>query len=218
MHAIEVLNEELNFLYEYKNYVNLHVPNKQFIASGRYRCILIVTMQKEFGKIFKTYFAPVKNFVRKLVKSEDDAEDIAQDVFTQLWAKPDVWRDNPEIDKYIYRMARYQALDFIKAHVRNTERGLVDAPLHEVETISSGLSTVDPIIREEAELLLRMALDKMPEKRREIFCMSRFDELSHKEIAERLGLSVRTVESHIYSAVAALKSVFPRHEKSMKVS
>lgn len=171
-------------------------------------------MQKEFEKIFKTYFAPVKNFVRKLVKSEDDAEDIAQDVFTQLWAKPDVWHDNPEIDRYIYRMARYQALDCIKIQVNRFERGLVDAPLHEVEKVSSELSAVDPIICDEAELLLRMALDRMPEKRRKIFSMSRFEGLSHKEIAERLGLSVRTVESHIYSALSALKSVFPQYEKS----
>ena len=175
---------------------------------------LKVTMQKEFEKIFKTYFAPVKNFVSKLVKSEDDAEDIAQDVFTQLWAKPDVWHDNPEIDRYIYRMARYQALDCIKIQVNRFERGLVDAPLHEVEKVSSELSAVDPIICDEAELLLRMALDRMPEKRREIFSMSRFEGLSHKEIAERLGLSVRTVESHIYSALSALKSVFPQYEKS----
>ncbi len=204
-------------MYKYKIIVNLQLPTKQFMASLRYRGISEVIMQKEFGKIFKTYFAPVKNFVRKLVKSEDDAEDIAQDVFTQLWAKPDVWRDNPEIDRYIYRMARYQALDFIKAHVQRSERGLVDAPLHEVETVRSELSTVDPIIRDEAELLLRMALDRMPDKRREIFCMSRFDGLSHKEIAERLGLSVRTIESHIYSALSALKLIFPQNKKSADV-
>ena len=204
-------------MYKYKIIVNFQLPTKQFMASLRYRGISEVIMQKEFGKIFKTYFAPVKNFVRKLVKSEDDAEDIAQDVFTQLWAKPDVWRDNPEIDRYIYRMARYQALDFIKAHVQRSERGLVDAPLHEVETVRSELSTVDPIIRDEAELLLRMALDRMPDKRREIFCMSRFDGLSHKEIAERLGLSVRTIESHIYSALSALKLIFPQNKKSADV-
>lgn len=111
-------------------------------------------------------------------------------------------------------MARYQALDCIKIQVNRFERGLVDAPLHEVEKVSSELSAVDPIICDEAELLLRMALDRMPEKRREIFSMSRFEGLSHKEIAERLGLSVRTVESHIYSALLALKSVFPQYEKS----
>lgn len=167
-------------------------------------------MQKEFEGLFKTYFKPVKNFVRKLVKSEDDAEDIAQDVFTQLWAKPDVWHDNPDVDRYIYRMAKYQALDFIRAHVQRADRGLVDADRSQVELVGSDVCTTDPIIHEEAELLLRMALERMPEKRRQIFSLSRFDGLSHKEIAEKLGLSVRTIESHIYSALSTLKGIFSR--------
>ncbi|MDE6439311.1 MAG: sigma-70 family RNA polymerase sigma factor, partial [Muribaculaceae bacterium] len=65
---------------------------------------------------------------------------------------------------------------------------------------------------DEAQLLLNMTLEKMPPKRREIFMLSRFENLSNKEIAERLGLSVRTVESHIYSALQTLKAAFPdRH-------
>ncbi len=50
----------------------------------------------------------------------------------------------------------------------------------------------------------------MPPKRRQIFTLSRFDGLSHKEIAVKLGLSVRTIESHIYAALATLKELFPR--------
>ena len=67
-------------------------------------------MDKEYNKLFRQYFIPVKSFIKKLVKSDDDAEDLAQDVFTQLWTKPDIWQNNTEIDRYIYRMAKYQAL------------------------------------------------------------------------------------------------------------
>ena len=172
-------------------------------------------MQREFEVIFKNYYAPVKSFLRKLVKSEADAEDIAQDVFSQLWVKPEVWQDNAEIDRYIYRMAKYQALNFLRDMARNCDNGLVDADISQVEKVSDGLSTVDPIIHEEANLLLRMALDKMPSKRREIFSMSRLEGLSHKEIANKLGLSVRTIESHIYAALASLKAVFPNYSHSI---
>lgn len=166
-------------------------------------------MQREFEVIFKSYYIPVKSFLRKLVKTEDDAEDIAQDVFTQLWVKPEVWQDNPDIDRYIFRMAKYQALNFLRDNARHIDQGLVDADLSMVEKVSDGISTVDPIIHEEADLLLRMALDRMPPKRREIFSMSRFEGMSHKDIAKKLGLSVRTIESHIYAALASLKAVFP---------
>ena len=167
-------------------------------------------MQREFEVIFKSYYAPVKSFLRKLVKSEADAEDIAQDVFSQLWVKPEVWQGNAQIDRYIYRMAKYQALTFLRDHARKYDRGLVDADLSQIEAIKSDISTVDPILHDEARLLLDMALEKMPPKRRQIFTLSRFDGLSHKEIAEKLGLSVRTIESHIYAALATLKELFPR--------
>lgn len=166
-------------------------------------------MQQLYSDIFKAYFKPVKSFIKKLVKSDHDAEDLAQDVFTQLWAKTDIWKNNPELDRYIYRMAKYKALNFLRDHARKYDRGLVDADLSQVEAVKDDLDTSDPIIHDEAQLLLNMALDKMPPKRREIFSLSRFDGLSHKEIAERLGLSIRTVESHIYSALASLKAHFP---------
>ena len=168
-------------------------------------------MHQEFAKIFKQYYPPVKSFVRKLVKAEADAEDIAQDVFTQLWAKPDVWQSNSEVGRYIYRMAKYQSLNFLRDNARVADHGLVDAGLDLVEAVRSEISTVDPIIHDEAQLLLTMTLEKMPPKRREIFMMSRFENLSNREIAERLGLSVRTVESHIYSALQELKAAFPEH-------
>lgn len=167
-------------------------------------------MYQVYSQLFKTYFRPVKSFIRKLVKSDLDAEDIAQDVFTQLWAKPEVWKHNPDIDRYIYRMARYKALTFLRDHAKKYDHGFTDADLARVEAVSDDLDTVDPLIHREAQLLLDMALEKMPPKRREIFSMSRFDGMSHKEIAERLGLSVRTVESHIHSALASLKAIFPR--------
>lgn len=170
-----------------------------------------VIMQREFEVIFKSYYSPVKSFLRKLVKTEDDAEDIAQDVFTLLWVKPEVWKDNRDIDRYIFRMAKYQALNLLRNNARIADQVLVDADMSLMEKVTDGHSAVDPIIHNEADLLLRMALDRMPPKRREIFSMSRFEELSHKEIAEKTGLSVRTIESHIYAALASLKEVFPQY-------
>lgn len=176
-----------------------------------------ISMQREFEVIFKSYFVPVKSFIRKLVKTDDDAEDIAQDVFTQLWLRPEVWKDNAEVGRYIYRMAKYRALTFLRDNARIADHGLVDADLAQVERVGDDTSAIDPIIHEETTLLLQMALDRMPPKRREIFSMSRFEGLSHKEIAQKLGLSVRTVESHIYAALTALKLVFPRYSGAVSL-
>lgn len=164
-------------------------------------------MLTDFEIIFKAYFNPVHSFVNKLVKSETDAEDITQDVFTQLWDKPEIWQSNPEIDRYLFRMAKNKAFDYLRTQASHFDRGLIDAPLHLVELVSSDIGTIDHIIHTEANILLRMALDRMPPRRRQIFIMSRYENLSNKEIADRLGLSIRTVESHIHSALCTLRTI-----------
>ena len=60
-----------------------------------------ITLEQEFDLVFKAHYSLVKNFALMLLKSGQDADDIAQDVFTRLWAKPQIWQDNPGIDKYI---------------------------------------------------------------------------------------------------------------------
>ena len=59
-----------------------------------------ITLEQEFDLVFKAHYSLVKNFALMLLKSGQDADDIAQDVFTRLWAKPQIWQDNPGIDKY----------------------------------------------------------------------------------------------------------------------
>lgn len=143
-----------------------------------------------------------------IVKSEHDAEDIAQEVFTQLWAKPEVWADNPDIDRYIFKMAKYQSLNHLR-HRNYIASQITDADLELVSSVLDEHSDADPVLYQEAALLLKLAVDRLPDKRREIFRLSREEELSHKEIAERLGISVRTVEAHIYAALNDLRKALP---------
>lgn len=162
-------------------------------------------MQAEFETLFKIYHTPILTFLKKIVKSEEDAEDLAQEIFSNLWQKPEVWHNNPEIDRYIYRMAKYSALTFLRDLKHEASKGHNYAPLESLDKIESDRSTIDPILCNETLVLFMMGLDKMPLKRREVFKLSRFDGLSHNDIAKKMNLSVRTVESHIHSALSSLK-------------
>lgn len=167
-----------------------------------------ITLEQEFDLVFKAHYSLVKKFALMLLKSEQDADDIAQEVFTRLWAKPQIWQNNPRIDKYIYAMTKHAIFDFLK-HKR-IERSYQQAQMEESlfkDLSPSGGDTLDTIYYKEVYLALQMAVEQFPERRRLIFEMSRIQGMSNLEIAEKLDISVRTVERQIYLSLVELKKI-----------
>lgn len=163
-------------------------------------------MQDTFKNIFKRYYPVARRFALMFVKREEDAEDIAQEVFAALWPKADIWQDNPQIDRYICRMTRNICLNHIKR--KYADPVAMSQPVDETlakEIIGDTLTPAEEIYIEELRLLIHMAIESMPPRRRQIFAMSRFEGMNNKDIADMLGLSVRTVESHIFSALNDLR-------------
>lgn len=162
---------------------------------------------QDFEKIFRTQFSAVKHFIFTLLKSEEDAEDIAQDVFVKLWTNYETWKDNDGKDGYIYAVARNLTLDFIR-HKR-LEDNYRDEQIQEysIKELFGSADILNPIYYNEIQLILKLALERFPERRRNIFEMSRFKKMSNVEIAEMLHISVRTVEHHIYLALQNLRKI-----------
>lgn len=162
---------------------------------------------KHFEKLFRTHFSKVKFFIFMLLKSEADAEDLAQDVFVKLWNNYETWRDNEGKEGYIYTIARNVTLDFIK-HKR-FEDDYRDEQIKEssIEELSLSEDPLNPIYYDEIQLILKLALEQFPERRRTIFKMSRFGGMSNQEIATALNISVRTVENQIYLSLLKLREI-----------
>ncbi|WP_373156873.1 RNA polymerase sigma-70 factor [Bacteroides cellulosilyticus] len=162
---------------------------------------------QQFEKIFKAHFSSVKFFIFMFLKSEADSEDLAQDVFVKLWTNFETWIDNDGKDGYIYTIAKNVTLDFIK-HKRLEDD-------YRDELIKKNLTKelfgfADPlnsIYCNEIRLIIRMALERFPKRRRKIFEMSRLRNMSNHEIAETLHLSLRTIEHQIYLSLKTLKKI-----------
>lgn len=165
-------------------------------------------MELKFQRFFTTNFPKVKNFAQMLLKSEVEAEDVAQDVFCKLWSQPDIWLNNDrELDGYMFMMTRNTIINIFKH--QQIEQEYQDSILD--KSVLSELTENEDILKniyyEEMLMVVRLTLEKMPERRRLIFELSRFKGLNYKEIAEKLNVSVRTVEHQVYLALIELKKV-----------
>ena len=168
-----------------------------------------ILLSHQFETIFSGYYSAVKYFALMLLKSEADAEDITQDVFTKLWTHPQIWtnRDSAEIANYIFAMTKHITINFIKHKriVEEYQESVIEKSL--IEELFQTDDPLEPIYYKEAELLVRLVLSRLPERRREIFVLSRFKNMSNQEIAEKLNISVRKVEHQIYRTMLELKKI-----------
>lgn len=153
-----------------------------------------------FDVVFKLYYPKVKNFVYGFVGVESEAEDIAQDIFLKLWMKRSNIQIMTNFEAYLYSMARNCTLNALKSSgVRYKLQSLTDADVEDTTDVE------DIICSEELQEFVNHVISQMPDRRRKIFTMSRLDGMSNEEIAHRLNISRRTVETHISQALAQIR-------------
>lgn len=161
-----------------------------------------------FEQFYAANFPRVKNFARLLTKSEEDAEDIAQNIFLKLWTRPELWLEQENMSSYLYTVTRNEIFNLFKHQKveHEYEDKMIKAQLIG-ELCDEDTSLLENLYYKEVLLLIKMSLNQLPPRRRQVFEMSRFEGLSHKEIAEKLQIPLRTVEDHIYKTITELRKV-----------
>lgn len=159
-------------------------------------------LKEEFGKFFIENYPKVKAFASRILMSDQDAEDVSQDVFFKLLDKPEIWQDKEKCNGYLFKMTKNHIFNLIKH--RNVERkyqqGLIQKTL-----LSEEFGLDDKLHAKEIELIIIYAVQQMPERRQEVFKKSRYEGKTNIQISELLNMSVRTVERHLYLALSDLK-------------
>lgn len=159
--------------------------------------------RQAFEWLFLEWHPRLVDFFIRILQNEEAAYDLAQDVFFDIWTSRAKFEDVNSFGAYLFQMARFKAYNYFdRLQVKDRFRQEVTATGS--ESIPSGESA---LYASETETLIRRELEKMPEKRRRVFIMSRYEGCSNEEIAARLGISKRTVENHITTVLATLKSV-----------
>lgn len=155
--------------------------------------------EKAFEYIYWKYNSHIYNFAKSLLYSEDIAENVTQNVFMKIWERRHDINPEQNFNAYLFTIARnmvYKETEHMLSSEKYVEEYENDAPDFSTE------QTLDYHFTDE---YYHSLVEELPPARREIFKLSRFKRLSNKEIALRLSVSEKTVETQIYRATCFLK-------------
>lgn len=151
-----------------------------------------------FRQLFDAWYPKVKVFLAEYTMDDEDARDLAQNIFVKIWAARAGFPEIRSFGAYLYRMCRNAALDYCKRrHIK------VELQEDFVETYPLD----EDYFAREMHSLLEKRIAQMPPRRREVVTLSRIEGLSNDEIATALGINKKTVENHLNAALHDLRKL-----------
>lgn len=152
----------------------------------------------EFEQLFREHFKPLCGFALKYVKDLDDAKGVVHDVFVIVWGKFESLGPDVNYKSYLYASVKNRCLNFIR-----DRKNLVKFDKAVEQTMISEMH--DALEISELERAIEMAIDTLPDRCRQIFKLSRFEDLKYAEIAQKMNISVKTVEAQMSKALRILR-------------
>ena len=154
-----------------------------------------------FEQVFKSHFKVLHAYACTIVKEETMAEEMVQNVFLKLWERTETLTISGSVAAYLYRAVYHESLNYLKHQkVRSAYQLHVSYRMKDQSDNASKRLSL-----QELEARLQTAMNELPEQCRTIFQMSRFEELRYREIADRLGISIKTVENQMGKALKLLR-------------
>jgi RNA polymerase sigma-70 factor (ECF subfamily) len=155
-----------------------------------------------FEQIFKTHYKNLHAYAFTILRDQDEAEEMVQQVFFKLWERSENLSFSVPVAAYLYRAVHNESLNFLKH-----QKVKAGHQLHVAYTMKNKSEHGQGrMMRKELENKFREALDELPEQCRTVFQLSRFEDMKYKEIADTLDISVKTVENHMGKALKLLRT------------
>ena len=197
----------------------LHLACYVYISGRKEQTLIAVplmakgvkTMEKEFEEkyrtLFRRYYSGLSFYAARLV-GEDDAEDIVQDVFLDIWKRKDDIELGEQAQSLLYRSVYTRAINLINHRTIVNNYNTEEAELMKKKTEYYQPDQSDVIKRienRELRVEIHQAINELPDKCKEVFKLSYLYNMKNKEIADALNISLRTVEAHMYKALRILR-------------
>jgi len=163
----------------------------------------------QFEEVYLSFYSRMKRFVQQYVIREEDAENIVQDIFFELWEKQLEFTSFVNLNGFLFMMLKNRCIDFLRR--RTLEQHAIDEIQSEyIRTLKLKFESLDALDNKflnetDIDTIIQNAIESLPERCREIFVMNKIEGKKQKLIAQELNISVNTVESQMAIAYKKLK-------------
>ena len=175
-------------------------------SSENFASLLQSGDESAFQAIFHEFYVPVCKAVHRFIRDKGIVEDLAQDIFVRLWERREQINITTSLGAYLHRMAVNEALTYIrrqkKFQINDIEDVDFKANEHSTDEVMAGNELKDNI---------SVAISQLPPRCQVIFKMSRYEDMTYKQIGEKLGISVKTVENQMGKALKILRGLLQNY-------
>jgi len=165
------------------------------------RSSVAIRNKTDFEDLFKANYSSLCAYANSFLRDVATSEDVVQEVMFRIWTGRENLVVTSSIHSYLFRAVRNGCLNVLK-HLDISDHYKDQVLTHGADQHSNGQDTV---IFSELQLKIHKAIDLLPTERKKVFILSRYEGLSYQQIAERLGISVKTVENQIGKALQFLR-------------
>jgi RNA polymerase sigma-70 factor, ECF subfamily len=158
--------------------------------------------ESAFEKVFKDNFKKLQSYAITIVGDENVAEEMVQNLFFKLWDRSEKINIQSSIAAYLYRAVYNESCNYLKH--QKVRKGFLNYSKHAMSDISTEKASKKVLVTE-LEQRIKNALNDLPEQCRTVFQLSRFEELKYQQIADTLGISIKTVEAQMGKALRIMR-------------
>ena len=161
--------------------------------------VICIHSREDFEQLFRTHYSDLCSYANGFLKDADASEDVVQEVMLRVWNSRRTIEMTGSHRSYLFRAVRNSCLNVLK-HISIREQYKESK-----ERLAPLTDAGDTLVASELQVKIREAVNHLPFERRKVFVLSRYDGLTYSQIAEKMGISVKTVENQMSKALQFLR-------------